>query len=158
MTNVLRESTENPDVPASARVLRKWFNRYTDTAGALVTGDRGDLPSLLEFYAVPLTIVTDDDHLVLPDSAAVLRAMRSTVDTLRDAGYVRTLTHRLDVHVLNERSAIVEGVFSRVTATGAVLARFGAVEVLVRTAIGWRISVMAMTAETGVDFSAPRTP
>jgi hypothetical protein len=131
---------------ASADVVRAWFERLNDTFGALVRGEQDDMEALLDFYDVPLTMTTDDEHRVLRDRASIVAYLSGVAAALRQANYERTVAHRLDVRVLNARSAIIDVDVSRLNKAGGELARFGAIELVSRTEEGWRVSAVIVTA------------
>jgi hypothetical protein len=129
----------------SADVVRTWFKRLNDTFGAVVRDEQVAMGQLLDFYAVPVTITSDDEHQVLIDSASIRGFLNGAVDSLRHADYDRTVINCLDVWLLNARAAIIDVDVSRLNTSGDEVAGFRAIEIASRTDAGWRISAVFAT-------------
>jgi hypothetical protein len=134
-----------PVASDSADFVRAWFARLNDTFGAVVRGEQAEMEPLLDFYAVPVTMTSDDEHQVLVDSASIRGYLNGAVDSLRQADYDRTLINRLDVRLLNARAAIIDVDVSRLSTSGDEVAGFGSFEIASRTDDGWRISAVIAT-------------
>jgi len=124
--------------------VRAWFAAYLDTFASLA-GEGADEESLLDFYGVPLVIVTDDRCLALPDRAAVVRVVRSMADGLLRADYAGSTVHRLDVRSLNARAVLVEGEFGRHDRKGGEFERIGVTYLVAKAADGWRFTSIVVT-------------
>ena len=135
-----REASGGPEV------VREWFEGLNDTFGAVVRGEQAGMGPLVESYAAPVTITNDDEYQVLVDSPSILGYLNGVVNSLRQADYDHTVIHRLDVRLLNARSAIIDLDVSRVNLAGDEIARFGATEIANRTNDGWRISAVMIAS------------
>ena len=131
---------------AIAADVRAWYDRYLDAFTGLAAGERDDLDALLEYFGVPLVILTEDRYLALPTRGAVLGTAQALIDRLRRAHYASSTVHRLDVRPLNARVAFIDGAFSRHDRTGDELERFGTAYLAARTDEGWRFTTIVFTA------------
>jgi hypothetical protein len=120
--------------------VRQWYDAYVATFVSLAVGQRTDLDSLLDFYGVPLQVVTDDGYQTLPTRDAVLSFARSTIESLARANYGGSTLQRVDIRPLNARTAFIEGVFSRHDLQGNEFDRAGAAYLAARTNQGWRVT------------------
>jgi len=125
--------------------VRAWFAAYLDTFASLAAGGGADEESLLDFYGVPLVIVTDDCCSALLDRAAVVGVARSMADGLLRADYAGSTVHHLDVRPLNARAVLVEGVFGRRDRKGVEFERLGVTYLVAKTADGWRFTSMVVS-------------
>ncbi len=120
--------------------VRGWYSAYFDTFVSLATGQRGDLDALLDFYGVPMTIVSDGGYRVLPTREAVLQFAHDAIDPLLRAGYAGTDLLRLDIRPLDSYAAFIEGLFSRRDREGKEIDHAGAAYLAVKTGEGWRVA------------------
>src|SRR5919199_5303088 len=84
----------------------EWFDDYLSAFGGLGRGELDDPRVLLDYYAVPLLLTTDDAALALTTEDDVVDAVRRQIAGLRDAGYDRSQTIRSELSVLNARTAL----------------------------------------------------
>lgn len=120
--------------------VRGWYSAYFDTFVSLATGERVELESLLDFYGVPMTVVSDGGYRVLPTREAVLGFARDAIDPLLRAGYAGTQLLRLDIRPLDSYAAFIEGLFSRRDRHGKEIDHAGAAYLAVKTGMGWRVA------------------
>ena len=71
-----------------------WLDDYLSAFAALGRGELDDPRLLLDYYAVPLLLTTDDAALALTTENDVVDAVRRQIAGLRDAGYDRSETIR----------------------------------------------------------------
>lgn len=135
-----------PALDAIVTDVRAWYSGYLDSFTRLAAGERTDVEALLEYFGVPLVIVTEGRYLVLPTPDAVLSAARSLIDQLLQANYAGSTVHRLDIRPLNARATLVEGLFSRYDREGDELERLGTVYLVAKTDAGWRFTSLVLTA------------
>ncbi len=135
-----------PTLDAFAADIRAWYDRYLDAFTGLAAGERDDLDALLEYFGVPLAIITEDRYVALPTRDAVLRTAQTLINPLRLANYSGSTVHRLDVRPLNARAAIIDGAFSRHDRAGNELERFGIVYLVAKTDEGWRFTSIVFTS------------
>lgn len=134
-----------PTLDAFAADIRAWYDRYLDAFTGLAAGGRDDLDALLEYFGVPLVILTEDRYVALPTRDAVRSTAQALIDRLRQANYAASTVHRLDVRPLNARAAFIDGAFSRHDRAGNELERFGTVYLAAKTDEGWRFTSIVFT-------------
>jgi hypothetical protein len=135
-----------PTRDSIAADVRAWYDRYVATFTGLAAGERTDLDALLDYFGVPLVIITEDRYLTLPTQDAVLSSARALIDPLRQANYGGSTVHHLDIRPLNARAALIAGEFSRHDRTGAELERVGAAYLAAKTDDGWRFTTLIATS------------
>ena len=123
--------------------VSRWFGDYLDAFAACGRGE-GDTDSLLAYYGVPLLLTTGDGFFALTSDRQVVAAVQDQVDGMRAAGYARSETLGSEVTVLNARSALYRGTFSRQRADGSEISRLTATYLVTDGAAGRRISVLAV--------------
>ena len=134
-----------PPLDAFAADIRAWYDRYLDTFTGLAAGERDDLDALLEFFGVPLVIVTEDRYVALPTREAFLSTAQTLINRLRQVNYDGSTVHRLDIRPLNARAAVIDSGFSRHDWAGNELERFGTVYLAAKTDGGWRFTSIVFT-------------
>jgi len=122
--------------------IHEMFGRYGPAFVDLAVGTRSDMDALLDFYGAPLRFIGPSFHLVMMDNAAILGpdGMGGEIDRLRKAHFAASSLERCDVSVLNNRAALVDALWLRRDARGALLARFAVTSLVTLTAEGWRIT------------------
>ncbi len=127
--------------------IHEMFERYGPTFVDLVVGKRSDMKALLEFYGAPLRFVGATFHMVMKDDAAIIgpEGMGGEIDRLRQANFAGSTLDRCNVSVLNDRAALVDAVWLRRDAKGALLARFSVIYLVTRAKDGWRITSAVST-------------
>jgi hypothetical protein len=123
--------------------LSRWFGEYLDAFAACGRGER-DTASLLAYYGVPLLLTTDDGLLALTSGDQVVAAVQQQVDGMRAAGYDHSEVLDVEVTVLNSRSALYRGSFSRRRRGGGEISRLTATYLVTDGSIGRRISALAV--------------
>jgi NTF2-like protein (DUF6841) len=134
-----------PDPDAVSAEVRAWYDGYVATFAGLARGESADLEPLVDFCAIPLTVIMDNRYLAIADRSAARSLLGNQVEQLRRAKYARTVIHRLEVRALNERAALIEGAFSRHDDQGNEFARLGAAYLAARTDGGWRFAALIIT-------------
>jgi hypothetical protein len=130
--------------------IRRMFERYGPTFVDLATGARTDMAALLEFYGAPLRFIGDDFHMVMTDEAALLgpEGMGGEIDRLRRAGFAASALDRCEIMLLNARAALVDALWTRRDAAGALMARFAVIYLVALTKGGWRITSAVAAASS----------
>jgi hypothetical protein len=123
--------------------VRRWFGEYLDVFAACGRGER-DTASLLEYYAVPLLITTDDGFFGLTTDDQVVAAVQPQIDGMRAANFDHSDVVDSDITVLNATSALYRATFSRQRSDGGEIGRFTATYLVTDGAEGRRISVLAV--------------
>jgi hypothetical protein len=127
--------------------INEMFERYGPTFVDLAIGKRSDMDALLEFYGAPLRFIGPTFHMVMKDNAAIIgpSGMGGEIDRLRQANFAASTLDRCDINVLNDRAALVDAVWLRRDAKGALLARFAVVYLVTLATDGWRITSAVST-------------
>lgn len=120
----------------------RWFDDYLDVFAAAVRGDR-PIATLLDCYAVPLTLTTDEGAVCLSTRDQLAAVMQGQVDGLRAQRYDHTTLSQAEVTVLNGSSALYRGAFVRHDVDGAELGRVAVTYLLVDGPDTARIAVLA---------------
>ena len=130
--------SDGVDVPG----VQRWYASYLDDFGALGRGDRDDTALMLEHYAVPLLVLTDDGTTVLADEQQLLAYLRRQLDDLRPLSYDRSELLDSDTTLLNSRTATHRTRVRRVRADGSEIVRLEGTYVVTRGPQGHRISAI----------------
>ncbi len=122
--------------------IHKMFERYGPTFVDLAIGKRSDMDALLEFYGAPLRFIGPTFHMVMNDNAAITGpdGMGGEIDRLRKANFAASTLDRFNVSVLNERAALVDALWLRRDAKGALIARFAVIYLVTLATDGWRVT------------------
>src|SRR5438067_1290682 len=112
---------------AVASEVRDWYGKYVAVFTSLATGQRSDLDTLTEFFALPSTSSDDKVYVVAPDRATMKATMGVQIEHLRQVNYAGSTIHSLDIRPLSTRAAVIEGVLTRLDREGQVLARLRAI-------------------------------
>ena len=123
--------------------VRRWFGEYLDAFAACGRGER-DTASLLDYYAVPLLITTDDGFFGLTTDDQVVAAVQPQVDGMRAAAFDHSEIVDSDITVLNGTSALYRATFSRQKKDGDEIGRLTATYLVTDGPSGRRISVLAV--------------
>jgi hypothetical protein len=123
--------------------VSRWFAEYLDAFAACGRGER-DTATLLDFYAVPLLVTTDEGFFVLTSGEQVVATAQQQVDEIRAASYGRSEIKTEKVTVLNATSALYEGTIARQRDDGGEIGRLTATYLVTEGKDGRRISVLAV--------------
>jgi len=126
--------------------VARWFGRYLETFAALGRGEVKDVGLILAHYGVPLTLSTDDEHLILTDASQVVSAAQQQFDALRADGYDHSEVLAAESKVLNGGCALHHGRFARIRSDGSEMSRFESTYLIVDGPAGLRISVLVRHA------------
>jgi hypothetical protein len=87
--------------------------------------------------------------MIMKDNAAITGpdGMGGEIDRLRQANFAESTLDRCNVSVLNGRAALVDALWLRRDASGALLARFAVTYLVTLTTEGWRITSAVNTLE-----------
>lgn len=122
--------------------VQKWFDRYLDVFAAATRGER-PMGELLDCYAVPLTLTTDEGALSLTSRDQVTAVIQGQVDGLRGQRYHTSTLLSAAVTELNAASALYRGAFVRCDTDGAELGRIAVTYLVVAGQDGPQIAVLA---------------
>lgn len=100
--------------------LRAWFDDYIAAFAASARRDT-DIQPLLDFYAVPLTVTTDEGAVTLASAEQVASIVGGQLDALHDQGYDTTAVLGFVATPVNASSALLSTALSRRNADGAEL-------------------------------------
>ena len=122
--------------------VRRWFDDYLDVFAAATRGER-PMAELLDRYAVPLLLTTDEGAFTLSTRDELAAVIQGQVDGLRAQRYRSTALVSAEVTELNGTSACYRGAFVRHDVDGAELGRVAVTYLLVDGAAGAQIAVLA---------------
>jgi hypothetical protein len=126
--------------------IRAWFGQYLKALAARGRGESDDLAALLEYYAVPLVVATEEAAEALTATEDVMGFARKQVDGMRAANYDHTETLDSEVTALNTTSALYRADFVRQRADGSEIGRLGVTYLITDGPAGLRISAVAIHA------------
>src|SRR5271165_5579813 len=114
------------DAPSQSKIIteiRELFDRYGPTFVDLADGERSDLNALLNFYSAPLRFIGSNFHMVMKDDADITGedGMGGEIGRLRHAHFAGSALDRCEIRVLNSRAALIEALWVRRDAAGAVM-------------------------------------
>ena len=121
---------------------REWFDRYLDVFAAATRGER-PMADLLDCYAVPLLLTTDEGAVSLATRDQVAAVIQGQVDGLRAQRYGSTGLISAEVTALNASSALYRGAFVRHDVDGAELGRVAVTYLLADGPDSPQIAVLA---------------
>jgi hypothetical protein len=129
--------------------IHEMFERYGPIFVDLAIGKRSDMEALLEFYGAPLRFIGPTFHMVMKDDAAITGpdGMGGEIGRLRQANFAESTLDRCNVSLLNAQAAMVDALWLRRDAKGALMARFAVIYLVALTAEGWRITSAVNTVE-----------
>ncbi|WP_395310921.1 hypothetical protein V4U86_09080 [Mycobacterium sp. AMU20-3851] len=122
--------------------VQRWFDDYLEIFAAATRGDR-PVAQLLDCYAVPLLLTTDEGAINLSTRDELAAVIQSQIDGLRAQRYRSTALISAEVTELNASSAVYRGAFVRRDVGGAELGRVAVTYLLVEGADGAQIAVLA---------------
>lgn len=120
----------------------RWFDDYLEIFATAVRGER-PISALLDCYAVPLTLTTDEGAVTLSTHDQLAAVIQGQVDGLRAQRYHHTTRSSAEVSVLNGSSALYRGAFARHDIDGAVLGQVAVTYLLIDGPDAVRIAVLA---------------
>jgi hypothetical protein len=136
--------TDLSPVEAEAKL---WFDRYTATFVGLALSAEADPAPLLDYFAVPLTLTTAAAHTVIGTTEALLAGLGQELRAFREADYGGSTAHDPVVRALNERSVLIEVVWSRHDRAGAEFQRSRMLYLVARTPAGWRGTAVVVLSD-----------
>jgi hypothetical protein len=123
--------------------VSRWFAQYLAVFEACGRGD-SEARSLLAYYGVPLLAATDDGFIALTTEDQVIAVAQQQIDRMRAGAYDHSDVLRSDVTVLNAKSALYRGEFSRRRADGDEISRLTVTYLLTDGSVGRRISALLL--------------
>lgn len=124
--------------------IRAWFDEYLRAFTACGRGESEDARVLLQYYAVPLLLSTDQNALVLTSTDEVLDTAAREIERMRAANYDRSETLRSDIVALNATTALHTAAFSRRRKDDSEIVRLTATYLIVDGADGRRIAALVV--------------
>jgi hypothetical protein len=130
-----------------AEMLRAYVGAFETLRGGHV----------VPFYELPCTFIRPDGVWVVQDEATALVLANHLIEQATAQGYCRTAVLGLAVRTLAPGLAEITGVFVRLDAADAEIARFGFTYIVRQGPDGWRIVVaVAHEAAGASDGDTPR--
>jgi hypothetical protein len=100
-----------------AEDVEQWFAAYLKVFGACGRGER-PASEVVRFYSLPLLLTTDDIAIFLGSKEDIETWLRTQIDGMKAADFAEIDVLGSDVEVLNARTALLRGHFSRRRADG----------------------------------------
>lgn len=122
--------------------VQRWFDDYLRVFAAAARGER-PIEALLDCYAVPLTLTTDEGAVSLSTHDQLAAVIQGQVDGLRAQRYHHTTLSHAEVTVLNGSSALYRGSFVRHDVDGTQLGTVAVTYLLVEGPGAAKIVVLA---------------
>ena len=121
--------------------IHELFEHYGPAFVELAIGKRSDLNALLNFYGAPMRFIGSSFHMVMKDDDAITgdEGIGGEIRRLRQAHFAASTLDKCEIKVLNAQAALVDAVWLRLDAAGAV-ARFSVMYLVAQTTEGWRIT------------------
>jgi len=132
------------DASVAVEEVRAWFENYLRVYAACCRGDSDDTRQLLEYFAVPLLLTTNETAGAITSEDAVVGAVGQQIERLRAAGYARTETLDSTTTMLNETTALHQAHFAWLRADDSEIARMGLAYVITHGVSGRRISALVV--------------
>jgi hypothetical protein len=123
---------------------RAWFENYLSVYAACCRGESDDTRQLLEYFAVPLLLTTDETAVAITSEDDVVGAVGQQIERLRAAGYARTETLDSSTTMLNGTTALHRAHFAWLRADDSEIARMGLAYVITHGVSGRRISALVV--------------
>src|ERR1700722_14732261 len=129
--------------------IHAFFSHYGPTFVELAVAERSDLNALLNFYSAPLRFIGSNFHMVMKDDADITGedGMGGEIGRLRHAHFAGSALDRCEIKALNSRAALIDALWVRRDAAGAVMARFGVIYLMALMERGWRITSAVNVSE-----------
>ncbi len=121
----------------------RWFGEYLKVFEACGRGEN-EADSLLAYYGVPLLVVTDDGFIALETEDQVVAAAQQQIDGMRAAAYDHSDVLSAEITVLNAKSALYLGDFSRRRADEGEIGRLTVTYLVTDGSVGRRISTLVL--------------
>jgi hypothetical protein len=118
-----------------------WFTEYLEVFAACGRGQRPP-GSVLDYWGIPLLLSTDEGFSALMSEAEVMTTAQQQIDGMLAAAYHHTAVLDSEVTVLNAKSALYRGEFSRRRASGDEISRLIATYLVSDGVPGRRISAL----------------
>jgi len=132
------------DASVAVEEVRAWFENYLRVYAACCRGDSDDTRQLLEYFAVPLLLTTNETAGAITSEDEVVGAVGQQIERLRAAGYARTETLDSTTTMLNETTALHQAHFAWLRADDSEIARMGLAYVITHGVSGRRISALVV--------------
>jgi hypothetical protein len=128
--------------------LADWYVAYVEAFSDVAAGRREGIEGLAACFAPPVTLTTNDVHLVLATSDDVIASVISPqVAALRAAGFDRITFSALEARAVNARAGIVDVELTRWDTGGREISGQHACYVVVRPEEEWRIAAIAVGSQ-----------
>ena len=132
------------DASLAVDETRAWFENYLRVYAACCRGDSDDTRQLLEYFAVPLLLTTNETAVAITSDDEVVGAVGQQIERLRAAGYARSETLDSTTTMLNGTTALHQAHFAWLRADDSEIARMGLAYVITHGVSGRRISALVV--------------
>jgi hypothetical protein len=123
--------------------VNRWFGEYLEAFAACGRHEK-ETRSLLAFYDVPIVFTSDEGVFGLTSEDQVVATVQRQLEGMRLAGYTRTEVVHSEVAVINAKSALYRGTFSRQRDDGTEIGRLTATYLVIDGSSGRRIAMLAV--------------
>jgi hypothetical protein len=136
--------------------VKSWFfDDYLPTWVGVAAGTIARGPEfILDYWAAPLHLSTDEGGEWLHDAAAVVQLLEDTQSRLRADGYAYTGVPDHKVIVYHQSGAAIDVIWSRCRGDGSEIERLAVHFELSRSQAGWRIVGIQMSLTAADTLSA----
>ncbi|WP_110180755.1 hypothetical protein [Nocardioides solisilvae] len=128
--------------------VSEWFAEYLRAFEALGRGE-ATADTVSPFYAVPLTVTTDDGVVAIDRRDEVEAWIGGQAAGLAEVGYHHTETLEGGFTVVNASTALHRATFSRQRADGSEIARMGVTYLITCDAGRFGLSTLAVHSPVG---------
>ncbi|WP_157777778.1 DUF6841 family protein [Nocardia terpenica] len=135
-----------PTIPRFVSIadeVSDWYTRYSQVFIDEVTCAEPNPESLLDYYAIPMWMVTPARTLVADEPQKMFDVINEEFRRMLATGYASAHDEDRVVRVLDERSVIIEATWVRYDRAGEEIERNRSQSTVVRTDKGWRIAIMS---------------
>jgi hypothetical protein len=143
----MRPGLTRTEVTERKGEIRQFFAEYYAAFDEAVRDDAPDIGKLIDFFTVPLTIITGETHVCLATPDAMGAALKINIDRLRALRFERSVPERSDFRLLNDKACLLEVEWARKGLTGAVESTLRLLYLIADTSLGWRIVTMVVMGE-----------
>ncbi|RDI68176.1 DUF6841 family protein [Nocardia pseudobrasiliensis] len=119
--------------------ISRWYESYLEALPGLLTGD---LPTLFDYFAVPMLSVSSSGAVTLRNAAEVVNGYVTMFEAAHEAKRRRGVECGHTIRILNARAATISATWEWHDDDGNALAKIPYETLLADSGDGWRIVVI----------------
>ncbi len=119
--------------------IGRWYEDYLAALPGLLTGD---LPTLFDYFAVPMLSVSSSGAVTLRNAAEVVNGYVTMFEAARESKHRRGVERGHTIRILNARAAAISATWEWHDDDGNTLATIPYETLLADSGEGWRIVVI----------------